>query len=435
MITDKMLSEMIGITSPWSISQSKFDMKKKTLEIHVECASKYWVDDDGNRLTIHGYEERRWRHLNMFEFTTWITARIPRLKVASPKVNDDDEQQVDDSNDGAARETAAETGPKSKTMLMPVPWAEPYVRFTRNLELFIIEVLRACKTVKEAAGLLHLSWDEVDGVMQRAVKRGLMRRIEEPIEYLCIDEKSFGKGHSYATIVADSGRKRVLEVGDGRTTEKASQTIVSCTSEKQRKGVKAISMDMSPSFIATAHGLLPNADIVFDHFHVSKLLNEAVDKIRKETHKQNMLRGDDSLKGTKYDWLMNPDSMDESRLAKFLKAFEANAVVGKAWTEKENFASFWECQNREEAGTFFETWYRRVKRRKGLAPMKKVAETLKKHLYGLLAYMDHRISNGYAEGLNSLISILKTAARGFRNKERFRTCVLFHHGKLDMLPA
>jgi transposase len=145
-----------------------------------------------------------------------------------------------------------------------------------------------------------------------------------------------------------------------------------------------------------------------------------------------MLRGDDSLKGTKYDWLMNPDSMDESRLAKFLKAFEANAVVGKAWTEKENFASFWECQNREGAGTFFETWYRRVKRRKGLAPMKKVAETLKKHL---LAYMDHRISNGYAEGLNSLISILKTAARGFRNKEKFRICVLFHHGKLDMLPA
>jgi transposase len=92
-------------------------------------------------------------------------------------------------------------------------------------------------------------------------------------------------------------------------------------------------------------------------------------------------------------------------------------------------------QNREEAGTFFEKWYRRVKRRKGLAPMKKVAETLKKHLYGLLAYMDHRISNGYAEGLNSLISILKKAARGFRNKERFRICVLFHHGKLDMLPA
>jgi transposase len=205
MITDKMLSEMIGINSPWSISKSEFDMEKKTLEIHVHCASKYWVDDDGNRLTIHGYEVRSWRHLNMFEFTTWITARIPRLKLPSQKAEAEAEDDQQGGSGEAPRDEVGQPGPKPKTMLMPVPWAEPHVRFTKNLELFIIEVLKACKTVKEAAGLLHMSWDEVDGVMQRAVKRGLMRRSEEPIEYLCIDEKAFGKGHNYATIVADSG--------------------------------------------------------------------------------------------------------------------------------------------------------------------------------------------------------------------------------------
>lgn len=94
------------------------------------------------------------------------------------------------SNNDAARETAAEP----QTMLMPVPWADPDVRFTRYLELFMIELLRACKTVKEAAGILHLNWDEVIGVLQRAVKRGLMRRLEEQIDYLCINENSFGKG-------------------------------------------------------------------------------------------------------------------------------------------------------------------------------------------------------------------------------------------------
>ena len=115
MITDKMLSDMIGIILPWSISLSKFDMDKKTLEIHVKCASKYSVGDDGSRLTIHGYDERHWRQLNMFEFATRITSRIPRVKLPSQQADDDDEQQGG-SGGAPPPNHAAEPGPKPTAM-------------------------------------------------------------------------------------------------------------------------------------------------------------------------------------------------------------------------------------------------------------------------------------------------------------------------------
>jgi transposase len=153
---------------------------------------------------------------------------------------------------------------------------------------------------------MGLTWAEVHGVMERAVRRGLERRGEEVIEYLGVDEKSFQKQHEYVTVVCDLGaRPRVLAVGDGRGRASL-DGFYERQSEEQRAGIKAVVMDMWGPYISSTLEHVPGAadKIVFDKFHVVAHLNKAIDDERKAEHKQLKGLGDTTLTGTKYLWLM-----------------------------------------------------------------------------------------------------------------------------------
>jgi transposase len=275
----------------------------------------------------------------------------------------------------------------------------------------------------------------VDRVMSRAVERGLLSRPERSITQLAIDEKGFGKEPDFATILTDLNRKCVHDLAPGRKAEDAEKLLLGSLTETQRKGVQVMTMDMSKAYIAVAKKCLPLAAVVFDRFHIAMLLNEAVDTTRKIEHRQNMLLGDESLKKTKYLWLEGLEDMSEERRERLEKAYQANAKLARTWMDKENFSSVFESTTKEAGLEAFEKWEKTVLRRRGLEPMKKAAATLRRHLDGVLAYIEHRATNALAEGINSLISVLKGAARGMRNFARFRVRVLFYHGKLDLLPA
>ena len=440
---------MLGIQEPWSIKSVKLDVPGRKLEVEVECLQAHWADEEGQKLPIHGYEVRSWRHLDAFEFETVITGRVPRVrypakdsgtgktaKGAEPdndggggdKDNDNDD---DDDDDGGGGTTAG-----GRTMLVRVPWAEPHSRFTALFESFAVEVMGACRTVTEAARLLRVSWDQAQRIMERAVARGLARRQEAVIPHIGIDEKSFGKGQDYATVVLDPARECVHDLGPGRTTEATVDLLERCLPDPElRLQVSAAVMDMSAAFAAAVKLTLPSAVIVYDRFHVSKLLNTAVDQVRRAEHKRLSAQGDNTLKNTRYHWLTGPENLEPQKLEELEALFARNAVVARAWTDRENFALFWDCGTEEEAMTFFKAWERKVNRRKGLQPMKKAAATLRRHLGGLINYVTHPLTNGLAEGINSLIAVLKGAARGLRNFSNFRVRVLFFLGKLDMLPA
>lgn len=440
-MTDKeLLRQMLGIEDPWSITEVNFDIKARRLDVRVECRKEVWADEQGRRLHVHGYEERRWRHLNAFQFQTTISARVPRL--SHPNERDDEE----DGSGGRSR--------RGRTELLPVPWAEKNSRFTALFERFAITVLQASRSLSEGAELLGLSWDEASGIMNRAVERGMERRQLGGIRRLGIDEpersadrlpqaarrasaasqKSFGKGQSYGSILTDPDGERVLEVQQHRDTESA-RTLLRTLPAEQRAEVEAIVMDMSAAFEAAAAAELPQAEVVFDRFHVSKLLHEAVDQVRKAEHRQRLAAGDDVLTGTKYFWLQAPENMSAQRLDEFIDIFTRSLVTARAWEVKEAFASFYEQPDAATAREFFRIWLRRVKARKGMVPMKRAAETIRRHLHGLLSWFAHRITNAFNEGINSLIHVIKSAARGFRSFANFRIRILFHHGKLDMAPA
>ena len=188
--------------------------------------------------------------------------------------------------------------------------------------------------------------------MDRAVQRGLKLRALDQVNHVGIDEKSFGKGQDYVSVMIDIDNKRVLEVEPGRTSE-ATDNLWKTLSKTIRHGINAVAMDMWNPFMESTRVACPNAEVVHDKFHVSKYLGEAVDQVRRQENKQLLEEGDDTLKGTRQLWLYALENLPKDRSNEFFALQKEDLKTGRAWSMKENFRHFWECQNIEDAKVYF----------------------------------------------------------------------------------
>ena len=261
----QLYEQLLGLSAPWSVSRVELELDRNRITVHVECdKGVVWGDPETgcDRAHVHGWVQREWRHLDTCQFETRIVAEVPRLKYKSGRVED-----------------------------ATVPWAERYSRITVMMEAFVVRLLQAASNVSRVARLINLDWHTVNGVIARAVRRGLARRAQEPVRHLGLDEKRFARRHNYATVLTDVDRSRVWDVTPGRKLEDA-QRVLSTLSPERRAGVRAIAMDMWPAYMSAAITMLVNADIVHDKFHVSKYLNDAVDQARKAEHKRLRKQGE-----------------------------------------------------------------------------------------------------------------------------------------------
>lgn len=240
-----------------------------------------------------------------------------------------------------------------------------------------------------------------------------MKRSTEGIERVGLDEKSFGRGQDYISILSDLDQSRVLEVVPGNDTQSGCELWKSLP-EEQRKAVKAAAMDMSAGFAAATRIEAPHTEIVYDKYHVSAKLNEAVNAVRRKEHRELSKEGDERLKGSRQLWLYDPVNLDDARQDIFAELVADNLRTSRAWFHKENFREFWSQEGRWAGEGYFKQWYAKAIGSK-LEPIKKVARTLKRHIDGLLSYFAHRITNAATEALNGRIAALKSNARGFRN--------------------
>jgi transposase len=397
---------LLGIGSPWEVKAVDLNLEAKKVEIELgwQWGAAAKCPECGQECSIHDCApERTWRHLDTMQFMTLIRARTPRADC-----------------------------PEHGVKTMEVPWAAPQGRFTLLFERFAVEVLLASGSVSQACALLGLSWDTAQEIMRRAVQRGLERRQLERLKYLGMDEKSFRRGQSYVTLLTDLEESRVLDVVEERTAEAASQ-LWDTLSPEQKQEVEAVAVDMWEPFIQTIQTQVPDADIVHDKFHVSKYLGEAVDKVRRQEHKELLAQGDETLKGTRQLWLYNPQNFSPEQAEEFSALKDLHLKVARAWAAKELFSKFWEYQEEGWARRFFKDWFGWVSHSR-LKPVVDVAQMLKRHLENLLTYLRHHITNAVTEGLNSKIQSLKSAARGFRNFQNYRIRILFFCGKLNLYP-
>lgn len=327
--------------------------------------------------------------------------------------------------------------PKHGVKQVPVPWAEAGSRFTAMFEMLVLRWLREA-SLSAVSKQFSIGWTAIAGVQQRAVRRGLKRRIfeqgRELPEHLGIDETSFQKRHEYVTVVCDQLEGHVTHVADGRSGEAVAEYL-KCFSLEERRAVKTVAMDMWQAYISAVETWIPDAGtkICFDKFHVAQHLGQAVDRVRREEHRQFRKEGSSPLTGTKHLWLSRAAglSVDRQELIASLKTIATRTA--RAWALKEAGMSAWRYSSRQWARAALKRWYSWAIRSR-LEPMKRVARMIKSHFEGIVNAIFHGMTNARAEGINSRIQWIKYTARGFRNRSRFRTAIYFHLGGLDMTP-
>jgi len=402
----ELYAQILGIESPWQVSRVELALSEGEVTVHVEQekGATQCCPTCGEISPGYDSRQRRWRHLDTCQYKTILVADVPRVKCK-----------------------------KHGVVTVSVPWAEPGSGFTAMFEALVIDWLKEA-SISAVSRLMGLSWNAIDGIMQRAVKRGLSRREERNMSQLGVDETAFRKRHDYVTIVSDQGTGTVLFVGEDRKKATLKAWYERLTDD-QREAIQSISMDMWPAFINATLESLPGAEekIAFDKFHVAKYLGEAVDKVRRQEHKALMKAGHEDLKGSKYDWLTNPQNMTHKQKRRFKALRESTLKTARAWAIKELAMSLWRYVSKTWARKSWEQWLSWAVRSR-LGPIKAVARTIKEHLWGILNAIVLKVSNGPAEGINSRIKMIKVRSRGFRNKERFANAIYFHLGGLDLYP-
>jgi len=267
-----------------------------------------------------GYDRRQrsWRHLDTCQFKTILVADVPRVKCSEHGV-----------------------------VTVTVPWAEPGSGFTALFEALVIDWLKEA-SVQAVSRRMGLSWNAIDGIMQRAVIRGLAQREETSPERIGVDETSFRKRHDYVTVVSDRDNSTVLHVADDRTQDSLKAYYASL-SDEQKAAIESVSMDMWPAYIGATLESLPDAEekIAFDKFHVAKYLGDAVDKVRRVEHKALCAKGRDDLKGTKHRWLANPENMSFRQWRGFRALRESTLKTARAWAIKEFAMTLGSCQDHQ----------------------------------------------------------------------------------------
>lgn len=399
--------QLLGLPEPWRVRKVALDIAAGRVDVWVEEAvgTKWNCPECGKGVPVYDHaEERVWRHLNTCQCQTFLHARLPRTKCADHGV-----RQV------------------------PAPWAGPGSQFTIACESWLIDTLQECD-ITGVSRLTRASWDESWGVMAKAVARGKARKTHRIPEYLSIDEKAFAKRHRYETLICDLKRGTVEHIVEDRQQESLERYYRQFT-EEERASVKAVAMDMWDPYIAATREYIPEAEekIVFDHFHVTRQVTEALDKVRQQEHKALMAQGDEQLKRTRHLWLANRENVPEWRKEEFAAIRKANLKTGRAWSIKESLRKFWHYRYPKSALGYFRRWYYWATHSR-LAPIVKAAKTLDKYLPNIMTYFEHRISNATAEGLNSKIQMVKEMACGFRNRDHYRIAIYFHCGGLSLYP-
>src|SRR6266581_3302570 len=296
--------QILGIEAPWFVERVELKLNQGEVHIyleHGEMASWPCPECETSCQLYDHQGERQWRHLDTCQYQTILHARPPRTECAEHGVR-----------------------------VVKLRWAELSSRFTALMERLVIDWLRAASQ-KAVGEQLGLSWDEIHGIMKRAVQRGLARREAEPIRHLGVDEKAFRKGHKYMTVVNDLVRGRVLYVAEDRKQESLDGFWGTLT-EGQRKGIEAVAMDMWDPYVESVRKHVTAADskIVYDKFHVAQHLGQAVDEVRRKENKVLRAEGDDRLVGTRYDWLRNPVTMDSQARRTFAALRQSELKTARA---------------------------------------------------------------------------------------------------------
>lgn len=393
----------LNVREPWYIKDLDFDSEVKRLDIYLDFKKGSvftYREDDKELAGLKAYDtkEKTWRHLNFFEHECYLHARVPRVKL-----------------------------PDGKVKLITTPWEGLSNGFTLLFEALLMQLVSAMP-VKKVADIAKVSDDKLWDMIDRYIEETRAYEAFNDVKSIGLDETSRTKGHEYITLFVDQKQRRTIYI----TTGKGSATIKEFKEDleahnESATSIKDVSCDMSPAFTKGVKEHLPDARITYDKFHIIKLMNEAVDTVRRSEAQEAKI-----LKGTRYIFLKNASNLTQKQTAalKQCTLCNMNLKTVRAYNIKTAFQEIYAATTKEEFVTYLNKWYFWATHSK-LEPIIKVAKTIKRHWDGVVNYHQSKINNGILEGLNSVIQAAKSKARGYKTFRNYKNIVYLLTGKLD----
>lgn len=376
----------LGIKSPWFIERIEFDADEKRLDVYInfERGSTFPSEREGfaDLYKVKDTKDKTWRHLNFFEHECYLHCRTPRLDLGG-----------------------------GKTEMVSPPWDGVSPGFSLLFEALVIEMCAnmpvhcVCRIIgEEDRKVWRLLGEYVDSTLALQDCSGLST--------VGMDETSRTKGHNYVSLFVDMDERRTVHVAEGKDHKTVADFALSLEARNgDRNQVQQVSCDMSPAYIKGVNEFLPQAAITFDRFHITKLINAAVDEVRrKEVASQPI------LVKSRYVLLKNEEKLTKKEKEKLeeLKMPKWNLKSIRALHIRENFQSIYKAETEEKFETLLKKWYFWATHCR-LQPIINVAKTIKEHWDGVVQWKKSQIDNGILEGLNSIVQAAKAKARGYRS--------------------
>lgn len=395
----EIFSMALNINKPWRIERIEFNEES---ELHIYIGyikgTKFECKECGKKCDIHDTKEKTWRHLNFFEHKAYIHCKVPRTKCDNHKV-----------------------------LLMDVPWANSNTGFTQLFEQLVMNLAKKM-SILSISRLLK----ESNGRLWRIVKRYAKEYVESlefsKVKRIGLDETS-KKGHDYLTVFVDLDTSKIMYIADGKKGSTIDEFRDFFT---ERNGVleniEVVTCDMNMGFTTGIKKAFKNAKIVYDKFHVIKIINEALDDVRKEE-----LKKEPELKKTKYMWLKNKKNLKENQKNNLEKMCKKNLKTAKGYRLKLAFQDIYNTNyTRDIAKLEIDEWINWALHSK-LEPFKKVSRTIGRKVNGILNYFENRVTNAILEGTNSMIQYIKTRARGYKSTENFKAMIYLMNSEYSIV--
>jgi len=394
----------LHIESPWYIIKTEFSAIERQLIVFIDFkkGSKFHYESPEEGISgifaVHDTVQKTWQHLNFFEHECHISARVPRIK----------------TDDGKVR-------------LIKTPWEGVHNGFTLLFETLILQ-LASNMPVNKVSKLTGISNYRIWELLKKYVAETLEKSDYASLEVVGIDETSSRKHHNYITLFVDLKVKKVIFITEGKSNQTVKDFVKDIEAHNGKAtNIKHACCDMSPAFIKGVLENLPLAEITFDKFHIVKLLNEAIDIIRREEVKH-----EPCLKKNRYTFLKNRENHTKKEAARFaeISLSKLNLKTMRSYRIRESFQEIYKSETVEEFAFLLKKWYFWATHSR-LTPIIQAAKTIKSHFEGIIKWMESKINNGILEGFNSIVQAAKAKARGFKTFDCFRTIIFLLIGKLD----
>jgi transposase len=297
---------------------------------------------------------------------------------------------------------------------------EPRVGYTKRLAAAVALSCRELRSLKSVASQYQIHRETVKDMDKAALERDLPHASETSPRLIGVDEFSIRKRHHYATTVVDLERKTVPYVADDRTTESLAGYYRALGPQKCAQ-IEAAAMDMWAAYEEATRSHCPNAEIVYDPFHIiSAYGRDVVDQVRVEETRKAHGEAKDVLKGSRYLLLKNAGNLETKRSepARLAQVLGLNKRLATVYVLKDDLKQLWLYRSESWARKWFDGWYRRAMHSR-INALKKFSKKLKSHIDGLLAHCRYQIHTGILEGINNKIKVIKRVAFGFRDYNYF----------------